>query len=130
MRTNRVVLDSPALDKHFGLQQRVEQLCVQELIPERPVERLVVAVFESWDLGDQNRNVKASPWTFRKKRCSDIPATNQESMSGAVDVVANPINRDRIAVVGWLWLFVEWLTVKCKLAIRTSKLQSRPLLFE
>ena len=67
---------------------------------------------------------------FGKESLDRIPSANQQAMSGAVDVVRNPINRDRIAVVGWLWPLIKRLTVKGELAIRTNKPRSRPLLFE
>ena len=39
-----IVLLPPSLDKHLGLRQRVEQLPVQELVPEFPVQRLHISV--------------------------------------------------------------------------------------
>ena len=39
-----VVVAAPALDQHLGLLQRVEDLAVEELVPELSIEALVVTV--------------------------------------------------------------------------------------
>ena len=44
MWPDRIVVAPPLLDQHFGLLQRVEDLAVEQLVPELAVEALVVAV--------------------------------------------------------------------------------------
>ena len=44
MRPERVVLTSPALDQDLSLQQRIEQLAVEKLGAELPVERFDIAI--------------------------------------------------------------------------------------
>ncbi len=43
MRPERVVLMSPALDQDLGLQQRIEELAVEKLGAELPIERFHIA---------------------------------------------------------------------------------------
>ena len=44
MRPELVVMPPPSFDEHFSLLQCVEDLSIQQLIPELAVEALVVAV--------------------------------------------------------------------------------------
>ena len=44
MRPDRVVVLAPVLDQRFGLLEGVEDLAVEQLMPELPVEAFVVAV--------------------------------------------------------------------------------------
>ena len=45
MRPHRIVPDPPVFNDHFGFFQAVENLAVEQLIPELSVEALNVAVF-------------------------------------------------------------------------------------
>ena len=44
MRPDRVVVLAPVLDQHLGLLEGVEDLTIEQLIPELPIEALVLAV--------------------------------------------------------------------------------------
>ena len=44
MRSDLIVLPTPAFDEHPCFGQRVEDLSVQQLVPELPVERFHIAV--------------------------------------------------------------------------------------
>ena len=44
MWPDSVVVTAPLLDQHLGLLQRVEDLAIEQFIPELSVEALVVAV--------------------------------------------------------------------------------------
>lgn len=44
MRTDRVVVNPPAFDDHFGFLQRVEELAVEQLLAHLPVKRFAVAI--------------------------------------------------------------------------------------
>jgi len=44
VRTDRVVVPSPGFDQHLGFGEAVEDLTVEKLVAQRPVEALVVAV--------------------------------------------------------------------------------------
>lgn len=55
MRSDSVVVTPPRLDQHPGFSEGVEDLAVQQLIPQRAVEALVVAVLPWRARGDVER---------------------------------------------------------------------------
>ena len=76
MRPYLVVGHPPLLDKHLRLPQRVEDLTVEQLVPQLPVEAFVVTVL---------------PWA---------PRLNEESLrSDPLDPVPNSLGRELRSVI-------------------------------
>jgi hypothetical protein len=44
MWTHRVVVAPPSLDQHLGFGETVKDLAVEQLVAERPVEAIIVAI--------------------------------------------------------------------------------------
>ena len=66
MRPYRVVMVSPAFDEHLSLLQRVEDLSIEQLVSEFPIEWLVVSVLP-WASGRDEQGFDADP----SQPCSD-----------------------------------------------------------
>jgi hypothetical protein len=55
VRSNRVVIDTPALDEHFRFQERVEDFSVEQFVSQLSVERLDIAVLPGAARFDEQR---------------------------------------------------------------------------
>ena len=88
VRPERVVLMSPALDQDLGLKQRIEDLAIEKLSAEFPIERFDIAILP-WASGLDEQGAHADP-TQRvsdRRRCkfrslgSFLPRHSQRSRS-------------------------------------------------
>ncbi len=90
VRPDGVVVDSPPFRQHSDLLHRVEDLTVQELVPQLRVEALAVAVFPRTSRFDISR-----PLSCLRSHRSQIPGPRTQGRCRSAGVPAHPCSPSR-----------------------------------